>query len=462
MHSPYAEEPQTVALLLPPLPLTLQANGSPPDLATLCAEQIARDAASSLQGLLRGHGWRLLTPVIRTKLLSALGTHGALSDGLLEQLLHAGVQDLNLSECAQVTNHGMALVSERCVGLHRLQLKGLSVSDDALRPLATRCTRLAALHLSRCRRISDGLISLMAKHLALTEVDLSHCRQLGDEAAESLLRCCPQILKMRLDGTRVTDALLGELAEGQCDSGASERVSQKLPGLQCLIALSLQGCRLMSEHAIRRVCNHARALQLLRLGGTAANDYTIEVIAEISGLRALSLEGCSAISGRTLPLLLLGCSALASLDVSRCALVSTLQFHHSSHSIRELQLSNCAALSVAALRAVTENCEALRALWLDGCAVLDDSLVFELCQGCSALERVSFSHCDNITERAVFYVAMQLRHVVELCLGGCAQLQDDQVLAAAQMCSALRVIELPSRRTVVWFGGSTLSNAVVR
>ena len=433
------------ARLLPALPYAL-GRESPPDLATLCAQCIGRDAVSSLQVLIRGHGWRLLTPTIRAQLLSALGAQGALSDGLLEHLLHSGVQDLDLSECAQVTNRGMVLVTERCAGLARLRLQGLSLSDGAISPLALRCTHLAALDVSRCRRISDGCVAVLAQHLDLIEIDLSHCRQLGDGAVESVLRLCPRILQLMLDGTRVSDALLG-------DGGDIDDILQRFPGLRCLTALSLQGCRLLSTNALGRICRHTQALQWLRLGGTAATDDTIEVIAEsIPGLHALSVEGCSAISGSALPLLLLGCSTLAALDVGRCSLVSSIQFHHSSHSLCELQLSHCASLSAAALMTIAENCEALCALWLEGCAVLDDSLVFELCQGCSALARVSFSYCDLITERAVFYVAMQLRHITQLCLCGCAQLHDDQVLATVKMCTALRFISLPSGSSILLNG----------
>jgi len=448
---------ETEALLLPALPYTRLASGSAiPDLAVLCAECIARDAASSLQALVRGHGWRLLTPTIRAQLLTALGSHGALSDALLEQLLHERVLDLDLSECAQVTQRGMSLVTERCAGLNRLRLHGLNVADDALGPLGMRCRQLAALHLGRCRRITDGCVAHLAQRLPLTEVDLSHCRQLGDEAAESLLRLCPTLLQLRLDGTHVTDGLLG--AFGTSGPGGSSLevggVAEQLPGLRCLTALSLQGCRHMSEEGLTQLCRRALALRWLRLGGTAANDGTVEAIAEyIPGLRALSLESCAAVSDRALPLLLLGCSALAALDVGRCALISTIQFHHSSHSLCELQLSHCTALTAAALLEIVESCEALCALWLEGCAVLDDSLVFKLCQGCSALERASFSHCDFITERAVFYVSMQLRSIRQLCLCSCAQLHDEQVLAAVQVCTALRFLDLPSRRSM-WFVGS--------
>eukprot|EP00966_Prymnesium_polylepis_P081086 1878586-Prymnesium_polylepis.1 len=114
----------------------------------------------------------------------------------------------------------------------------------------------------------------------------------------------------------------------------------------------------------------------------------------------------------------------------------------------ELQLSYCAALSRGAIATIAESCEALAALWLDGCAVLDDALVFELCQGCAALQRLSLSHCDAVTERAVFYVAM-LRQIAQLCSCGCAQLRDEQVLAAVSMCTSLLVLELPSGR-VLW------------
>ena len=470
-------------LLLPALPQpppgqACKGGRAFDSLATLCARCIAQDVTTSLQGLVRGNGWHFLTPMIRTQLLTTLAANGALSDALLEQLLRGGLQrdgalELGLSECVQVTDRGVAMVAESCAELRRLRLGGLSVSDEALRLVGMRCPQLAALHLSRCRRLTDGCVALLAQQLPLTELDVSFCRQLGDQVALSVLRHCPRLSTLRLDGTRVSDALLGsppagsavgdaqDPARGEAQGSKADETQRRVQGggtlgpapelfgLSSLTALSMQGCRQLSETALQQLCRLAPQLEWLRLGATAAADTTVEAISEsLPRLSALSLEGCPAVSDRALPLLMLGCPALASLDLSRCALVGTLQFHHSSHSLRELQLSHCAALTPAALAAVAESCEALSALWLEGCAALDDALVFELCQGCTVLQRLSLAHCDAITERAVFYVAM-LRQIAQLCVCGCALLEDEQVMSAIAPAD-LEVVELPSRR-VLWY-----------
>ncbi|KAL1500232.1 hypothetical protein AB1Y20_012900 [Prymnesium parvum] len=364
---------------------------------------------------------------VRAQLLGAFSRHKSLSDEILPPLLR-GVTELDLSDCVHVTCAGLAAIGAAGGALRSLRLDGLSLSDEALAAIGAGCARLAALSLRRCRRVTDGCVAAVASRGALTALDLSFCRQLGDEAALAALRHCP-LASLLVDGTRVSDALL-----------------RHTPPLGRLSVLSLHGCRAPSEAALRALLRLSPRLECLRIGGTSAADATVEAIAEcLPRLRLLSLEGCAAISDRALPLLLLGCPSLTALDVSRCTLVHALRFHHSSHSLCELQLSHCVGLAPATLVEIAENCEALTTLWLEGCAVLNDSLVFQLCQGCAALERISFSYCDAITERAIFYIAM-LRRIAQLCVGGCAQLYDEQVITAVSVCNTLRALMLPSLR----------------
>ena len=129
----------------------------------------------------------------------------------------------------------------------------------------------------------------------------------------------------------MSDALLRDAGKVH----AASLAALELPGLQSLTALSLQGCRQLSEPALQQLCRLVPRLVWQRLGGTAAADTTVEAISEsVPQLRALSLEGCPAVSDRALPLLFLGCHSLAALDLGRCALVGGLEFHHSSHSLR--------------------------------------------------------------------------------------------------------------------------------
>ena len=125
-----------------------------------------------------------------------------------------------------------------------------------------------------------------------------------------------------------------------------------LPGLRSLTSLSLQGCRLVSEGALCALCADAPQLERLWLGGTPAAERTLEAMSEtLPRLRCLSLQGCTELDDGALPLLLLGCPKLQALDLSRCVRVAMLTFHHSSHSLLELQLGHCAQLSREAISA---------------------------------------------------------------------------------------------------------------
>jgi len=458
-----------------------------PPLRELCLDRVGAEPAASLASIARGQGWRLLPTPLRLQLLGALGERHALSDALLERLLPAGSvaqpapapATLCLAECAQVTERGLGRVAERCPELAGLSLLGLSVADPPLALLGMCCTQLRSLCLARCRRVSEGCVAQLCMSLPrLQSLDLSHCRQLGDVAAAAALRHCAELHTLWVDGTRVRgerpdpdDPGRGVPGAGPTESlgtgagmprptTASSRPSTAarqpayepqgggwagLPGLRSMTSLSLQGCRLVSEGSLCALCADAPHLEHLWLGGTPAAERTLEAVAEsLPGLRCLSLRGCTEMGDGALPLLLLGCPALQALDLSRCVRVEHLTFHHSSHSLLELQLGHCAQLSRDAISAIAESCEALLALALLACAQLDDALLLELGTGCTRLQRLHLQQCELISERGAFYAATSCRELRELRLCGCVQLTDEEALQATHGCSSLCALELPS------------------
>jgi len=74
-------------------------------------------------------------------------------------------------------------------------------------------------------------------------------------------------------------------------------------------------------------------------------------------------------------------------------------------------------------------------------------VLLDLLAACPALARLSLSHCELLTERGVFYVAMQCTQLLELRLRACDGLADEAVLQAVHDCaSPIRLLELPSGR----------------
>ena len=73
-------------------------------------------------------------------------------------------------------------------------------------------------------------------------------------------------------------------------------------------------------------------------------------------------------------------------------------------------------------------------------------MLLELLAACPCLARLSLSHCEHLTERGVFYLAMQCTRLAELRLRAC-WLGEGAVLQALHDCaSPVRLLELPSGR----------------
>lgn len=277
----------------------------------------------------------------------------------------------------------------------------------------------------------------------LFELDLGQCKQLGDGVALLALRRCSRLASLHLDGTRLTDAV----APGEHDeSGELELRPSSPSALSCLTALDLGGCRHVSAAALARLCARLPSLRSLSLAHTSASDATLVAVAEnIRPLRALSVEGCAAVTDAALPLLSIGCVDLEVFNLSRCPSVASLAFHHSSHSLVSLSLAHAPNICADALSAVAESCAALTALSLAGCMALDDVSLLSLVVGCPCLRTLHVSHCEQITERGLFYTAMQSASLSELALCGCAAISDSEALQAVEGgCAPLRWLQLPS------------------
>nr|CDS32125.1 fbxl20 [Hymenolepis microstoma] len=121
-------------------------------------------------------------------------------------LVIAGCKELRvleISQCIQITDAGLAALARNCVNLEKLDLEYCSqVTDSTLIQLATYCPRINTLVLSHCDQITDEGISRLVEGLCgpqqLQRLAMDNCPLLTDSSLEMLGSVCQNLCQVDL------------------------------------------------------------------------------------------------------------------------------------------------------------------------------------------------------------------------------------------------------------------------
>ncbi|XP_077026580.1 protein AMN1 homolog isoform X3 [Tamandua tetradactyla] len=215
-----------------------------------------------------------LPPNIKDRLIKIMSMQGRITDSNISEILHPGVQTLDLRSCdisdtallhlqncrklkklnlssskenrMSITSEGIKAVASSCSYLHEASLKRCcNLTDEGVLALALNCRLLKIIDLGGCLGITDvslhalgencpflqcvdfsatqvsdnGVVALVGGPCAkkLEEIHMGHCVNLTDEAVEAVLTYCPQIHILLFHGCpRITESLLPAVPELLC------------------------------------------------------------------------------------------------------------------------------------------------------------------------------------------------------------------------------------------------------
>lgn len=205
------------------------------------------------------------------------------------------LQTLVLSDCSNLTDHGIEGLAERCRKLDTLVLQGCDkLTDAALRYLADP---------NICTASSTAMCD------AIRTLNLSFCTGITGPGVQTLLSACACLEELNLSGlaTIVTDSFV--LAFTKC-----------CPTLQKLV---LQKCLLLTDAALCAMADNLW-LELLDVTGcTKLTDAGVEVLSEAcSGLRSVTLRRAKRLTDKALFALMRNCKGLLRVDLQECPLIT--------------------------------------------------------------------------------------------------------------------------------------------
>ena len=177
--------------------------------------------------------------------------------------------DLNLSECARLTDRAVAGLSQRCVKLEILNLSGCSLLTDESAQFLVREPRTGGSRGEKLRKLK-----------------MSYCMQLTDKAFDYLLRQCQKLDTVDFTGcVHVTDAGVRKLAS-YCKS---------------IQNLSLGRCKRLTDKALCNIADYLWVEQLDISDNGKITDDGIDVICmEFKGMTKLNISNCDKITNRSI------------------------------------------------------------------------------------------------------------------------------------------------------------------
>lgn len=305
------------------------------------------------------------------------------------------LESLDITGCTALTAQGFAKFDKR--RLPRIQRLSFAfcrgLLDEELLKICQSCPNLTYIDISLCSNISNkGLESLKYCEL-LSHISMNRCRQFSDEGFE-FIRHCRKLKSFFIAEVSISDFKLCE-------------VFQSNPGI---LALSLPGCRHITELTTDGVVSHLNNLKILILNGcsmiqdygvsllvdrfhntlhslslseTGITDHSVELIArKCRNLVSLTLSYCIELSDQSIIYLATHCKTLLILDIATCKVSpdSVIELLVSIPTIRNLSLSGCKLMNNCVLCAISLYCTYMEKLCIFNCPEILDHEIAEFQQ----------------------------------------------------------------------------------
>lgn len=196
------------------------------------------------------------------------------------------------------------------------------------------------------------------------------------------------------------------------------------------------------------------------------------IIRRCPNITHLQVQFCNSLTNQSMYEIVTKCTNLQHMDVTGCSLISCISLNAGIDTPRKLllqylDLTDCASLDDAGLKAIIKNCPLLIYLYLRRCVMLTDMSLKYLPKFCIALKELSVSDCLNVTDFGLYELAklgqtlrylsvakcqvsdVGLKYLARRCYKlrylncrGCEAISDESILVLSQSCSRLRSLDI--------------------
>ncbi|XP_077452272.1 F-box and leucine-rich repeat protein 13 isoform X1 [Stigmatopora argus] len=366
------------------------------------------------------------------------------------------LQELNVSECFNITDAMMRSFVEGCNSLLYLNLSSTLLTDATLRELASNCINLQYLSLAYCHKMTDEgfqYLSLGRGCHNLLHLDLSGCTQVTETGYSYISEACPFLREILLnDVYDLSDNCISALM-ANCQSLSSislleawqisDAGMKAIAEVAKLKSFSLEGNNHVSHVSWKTLCSNSRGLRRLHVVEChKMGDTALKSVASLRSLQYLDISLCSRVTDKGILTLAESPSAnkLRELNISCCSQITDSaitvigqRFPKLSH----LNLSHCEQLTDVALESLMGS--SVTSLDISGCNIQDDGLA---CLEEVPLTSLIISKCVNITDIGIENLCKYATELEYVDVSGCLELSDAAIKAFSFYCRGLFTLRM--------------------
>nr|XP_057932096.1 F-box and leucine-rich repeat protein 13 isoform X1 [Doryrhamphus excisus] len=392
------------------------------------------------------------------------------------------LQELNVSECFNITDDMIQSIVEGCNYLLYLNISSTLVTDLSLKELSRNCINLQYLSVAYCHKLTDEGFQYLSEgngcH-SLIHLDLSGCTQVTVTGFNYISDACPFLKEIVMNDLHsLSDNCISALVS-KCHSLSSvsllEAYNLTDTGIKTIAEVAklksfiIEGNKHASHVSWKALCSSSRGLRSLHVVDChKMTDVGLKCVASLRNLQSLDISLCTKVTDRGICHLADSSSAskLRDLSLSQCCLITDSAVNMIGYRFSKLchlNLSYCEQLTDAALESLS--CSYISSLDISGCNIQDEGLaaleevplkkliiaecinitdvgIENLCKYVTELEYVDVSGCLDLSDQAIRAFSFYCRGLFTLRMGGCPKMTDMAVQCLSSGTQYLRSLDV--------------------
>ncbi|XP_028264563.1 dynein regulatory complex subunit 6 [Parambassis ranga] len=373
------------------------------------------------------------------------------------------LQELNVSECFNVTDMMVQNITKGCSCLLYLNLSCTLITNATLKVLSRNCHNLQSLSLAYCCRITDkGFLYLTTGKgcRSLIHLNVSGCTQITVSGFKNMSVGCPLLKEIVINDmpTLSDSCVLALLSKCRSLSAISLLDAPHLSDIALtaiaeaakLQSFSTEGNNQLTDASWTALCSSSEGLHRLHAAECPRmTDASLKSLASLRNLEYLDISLCNRVSDVGIQYLTNGSSAtkLQELNISCIHItdISVMRIAQRLCTLYHLNLSHCKHLTDVAVGWLSGS--SICSLDISGCNIHDKGLdalvgvnlkklvlaeciyvtdigIEKLCKNVRDLEHVDVSHCKALSDEAMRSFSFYCRDLVTMRMSGCPKMTD--------------------------------------
>ena len=183
------------------------------------------------------------------------------------------------------------------------------------------------------------------------------------------------------------------------------------------------------------------------------SDGTVVPFTQCKRIERLTLTNCSKLTDKGVSDLVEGNRHLQALDVSELRSLTDHTLYavsRNSPRLQGLNITGCSKMTDDSLLVVSQNCRQIKRLKLNGVVNVTDQSILSFTENCPAILEIDLHDCKLVTSASVAALLTTLRHLRELRLAHCIEINDSAFLNLPPHITfdSLRILDLTACENV--------------